>query len=165
MHTEWQNERKFVVTYLPVGLLKKARSMCMREGYLAIQSEHQVQISDCGGRYSMTIRRGKRLKIEETEIPLSAEQFQQMWPLTQHLRIEKSRYRVELVDHRLSLDVFGRHLQGLIMATALFDSEISRQQFTLPDYADFEVTHRREYQNEHLARVGMPASPALLNTY
>ncbi|MDC8830091.1 hypothetical protein [Alteromonas gilva] len=156
MRDQRLNERKFVITYLPEGLLRKKRSVCVREGYLTVHNERQVHISDYGGQYTMTIRQGKRLKVTEAEISLSDEQFNDLWPLTQHMRIEKSRYRIERLGYKLSVDVFRQHLEGLMLAAVEFDSEVDCRRFLAPDFTDFEVTHRREYQNEQLARLGMP---------
>ena len=37
-----------------------------------------------------------------------------------------------------------------------FDSEMSSRQFLPPDFAETEVTHKKEFQNVALARFGLP---------
>ncbi|MCP4864523.1 MAG: hypothetical protein GY897_11260 [Alteromonas sp.] len=46
-----------------------------------------------------------------------------------------------------------------------FDSEVNSRQFLPPDFAELEVTHQREYQNIHLARMGLPDALAMANAY
>lgn len=88
-----------------------------------------------------------------------------MWPLTQHMRVEKKRYRVGFFGHRLLLDVFTGHLAPLTLVEVTFDSEVNSRQFLPPDFAELEVTHRREYQHVHLARMGLPDAFAMANVY
>lgn len=165
MRADWEIERKFVVTYLPEGLLETRKPVLIRQGYIAAEGERQVRIRDEGGHYSMSVKQGFGLKRHDTQISVSAEQFNALWPLTQHMRVEKNRYRIDFFGHRLLLDVFTGHLEPLVLVEVEFDSEVHSRQFLPPDFAEMEVTHRREYQNVHLARMGLPDALALVNAY
>ncbi|GGF68040.1 CYTH domain-containing protein [Alteromonas lipolytica] len=165
MRADWEIERKFVVNYLPEGLLETRNPVSVRQGYIAAEGERHVRIRDEGGKYSMTIKQGFGLKRMDTRIMLSAEQFNELWPLTQHMRVEKKRYRIDFFGHRLVLDVFTGHLAPLVLVEVEFDSEVHSRQFLPPDFAELEVTHRREYQNVNLARMGLPDSLAMANAY
>jgi len=56
----------------------------------------------------------------------------------------------------LVVDIFVGNLAPLKLVEVEFDSEISSRQFLPPDFADLEVTHRKEFQNVALARYGLP---------
>ena len=146
MQTEWEFERKFVVSYVPEGLLDTRKSVVIRQGYLATERDKHIRIRDEGGHYTMTVKQGMGLKRRDTRIELNAAQFNDLWPLTQNMRVEKKRYRI---------DFFG-NLAPLKLVEVEFDSEISSRQFLPPDFADLEVTHRKEFQNVALARYGLP---------
>ncbi|MCP5011378.1 MAG: hypothetical protein GY942_15465, partial [Aestuariibacter sp.] len=53
MRAEWEIERKFVVTFLPEGLLDTRQPVKVRQGYISSDGERQVRILDEGGNYTM----------------------------------------------------------------------------------------------------------------
>ena len=163
MRADWEIERKFVVTYLPEELLETRKPVIVRQGYVTAEGDHHVRIRDEGGKFTMTVKQGFGLKRLDTEISISAEQFNDLWPLTQHMRVEKKRYRIGFCGHRLCLDVFSGHLAPLILVEVAFENEMQSRQFFPPDYAELEVTHRREYQHVNLARMGLPDALAMAN--
>lgn len=165
MQTDWQIERKFVVTYLPDGLLETSKPVVVKQGYIAAEGERQVNIKDEDGNFTMIVKKGVGLKRLDTKISISAEQFNDLWPLTQHMRVEKKRYRIEFFGQRLLLDIFTGHLDPLILLEVEFENEVHSRQFLPPQFAELEVTHRREYQNVQLARMGLPDALAMANAY
>jgi CYTH domain-containing protein len=156
MHTEWEFERKFIVTFVPDGLLDTRKPVSIRQGYLASEHDKHIRIRDEGGEYTMTVKQGVGLKRRDTRIELTESQFGDLWPLTQNMRVEKLRYRIDFYGVQLVFDVFTGNLSPLKLVEVEFDSEISSRQFLPPDFADVEVTHRREFQNVALARYGLP---------
>ena len=86
MQTEWEFERKFVVSYVPEGLLDTRKSVVIRQGYLATERDKHIRIRDEGGHYTMTVKQGMGLKRRDTRIELNAAQFNDLWPLTQNMR-------------------------------------------------------------------------------
>lgn len=165
MRTEWEIERKFVVTFVPEGLLETRQPVTIRQGYISTESDRHIHILDEGGKYTMTIDQGVGHKRQETQIAISAEQFDQLWPLTQNMRVENQRYRIGFFGHSLMFDVFEGHLSPLMMVEVEFDSAMNSRQFLPPDFAEFEVTHQREYQHIHLAKFGLPDSLALASCH
>ena len=165
MRAEWETERKFVVTGMPDGLLETRKSVPVRQGFLSSDGERHVKICDEGGIFTMMVKQGFGFKQQNTNVDISAEQFEQLWPLTKHMRVEKQRYRLGHMGHNLVLDVFAGHLAPLILVEVEFDSEMHSRQFLPPDFAEFEVTHRREYQLAHLAKCGLPDSLALMSCH
>ena len=156
MQTEWEFERKFVVSYVPEGLLDTRKSVVIRQGYLATERDKHIRIRDEGGHYTMTVKQGMGLKRRDTRIELNAAQFNDLWPVTQNMRVEKKRYRIDFFGDQLVVDIFVGNLAPLKLVEVEFDSEISSRQFLPPDFADLEVTHRKEFQNVALARYGLP---------
>ena len=168
MHTEWEFERKFIVTYVPDGLLDTRQPVSIRQGYLASEQDKHIRIRDEGGAFTMTVKQGLGLKRRDTCVDLTAEQFDDLWPLTQNMRVEKQRYRIDFYGVQLVFDVFTGNLSPLKLVEVEFDSEISSRQFLPPDFADVEVTHRKEFQNVALARFGLPdriITPSLTQTH
>ena len=80
MQTEWEFERKFVVSYVPEGLLDTRRSVVIRQGYLATERDKHIRIRDEGGHYTMTVKQGMGLKRRDTSLELNAAQFNDLWP-------------------------------------------------------------------------------------
>lgn len=156
MQTEWEFERKFMVTFVPEGLLDTRTPVDIRQGYLSCEPDKHICLRDEGGKFSMAVTQGIGLKHRDTRIELSASQFNDLWPLTQKMRVEKQRYRIDFYGAQLVIDVFTGTLAPLKLVEVEFDSEISSRQFLPPDFADIEVTHRKEFQNIALARFGLP---------
>ncbi len=156
-HSEWEIERKFVVSHIPDGLLEPRKFKEIRQGYLAFDSDKEIRIRDKSGKYTMTIKQGTGLKRLETQIELTAEQFEALWPLTMGFRVEKRRYDIKFLSHILSLDVYYGPLDSLVTAEVEFDNEQASKEFLPPDFAQREVTDNQEYKNVNLARFGMPA--------
>lgn len=95
MQTEWEFERKFLVSYVPEGLLDTRKPVAIRQGYLATEPDKHIRIRDEGGNYTMAVKQGIGLKRRDTRITLDSEQFADLWPLTQNMRVEKQRYRID----------------------------------------------------------------------
>lgn len=159
MHTAWEIERKFLVSYAPDGLLDTRKPVLIRQGYLAYDRDRHIRIRDEGGKFTMTVKQGFGLKRLDTEVLLSVDQFEDLWPLTETMRVEKQRYRINFFGNQLLFDVFRGHLSPLMLVEVEFDSEASSRQFLPPDFAELEVTQVEAYQNASLARYGLPDSP------
>lgn len=158
MHSTWEIERKFLVTYVPEGLLATRSPVKIRQGYLALDRDRHVRIRDIDGCYTMTVKQGFGLKRLETEIHLLADQFEQLWPLTESMRVEKLRYSIGFFGNSLLFDDFQGHLAPLKLVEVEFTDEVTSRQFVPPDFAECEVTAMEAYQNVNLARHGVPKS-------
>ena len=156
MQTEWEFERKFLVSFVPEGLLDTRKPVAIRQGYLATEPDKHIRIRDEGGNYTMAVKQGIGLKRRDTRITLNSEQFADLWPLTQNMRVEKQRYRIDFFGAQLVVDIFTGNLAPLKVVEVEFDSEMSSRQFLPPDFAETEVTHKKEFQNVALARFGLP---------
>ena len=67
MRAEWEIERKFVVTFLPEGLLDTRQPVKVRQGYISSDGERQVRILDEGGNYTMIISQGLDINVRIPE--------------------------------------------------------------------------------------------------
>ena len=156
MKVEGEFARKFLVSYVPEGLLEIRSPVLVRHGYLTSDAERYICVCDEGGSYSMTINQGIGGRRKHTTIALSDSQFSDLWPLTSHMQVEKERYRIAFFGDQLLIDVFKKSLAPLTMLEVQFDNESSCRQFLPPDFADIEVSHYREYTSMSLAKFGLP---------
>lgn len=109
------------------------------------------------GRSWLTVKSGAgRVRVEE-EIEIEPDRFERLWPLTEGLRIEKTRYEIDAGDGVvIELDVYTGDLDGLVTAEVEFDSEEAADAFAVPDWLGPDVTEDVRYKNQRLARDGAP---------
>ena len=151
-------ERKFLVKSLPAGLHGEKPIL---QGYLAHDEHMEVRIRQYGDKHFITVKEGGGLKRRETEVEISAQQFQALWPSTEGRRLEKVR---ALVDHgafRVEVDRYLGALAPLLVAEVEFSSVEESESFVKPDYLGREVTEVEAYKNLSLAMHGIPDGPAL----
>lgn len=150
-------ERKFLVTRAPDGL-DAIPGRELRQGYLALDGDVEVRLRDDDGTLrTLTVKGGHGLRRAETELPLSAEQFAGLWPLTERRRVDKRRHAIDLPGGLvLELDVYAGALAGLMTAEVEFASEAASAAFTPPAWLGAELTGDRRYANRSLAVQGLP---------
>jgi len=153
---ETEIERKFVVDKLPdPGQLAAPASI--DQGYLTASSDGtEVRLRRKGGRLCMTVKQGQGLSRLETEIALSGEQFEALWPHTEGRRVTKHRHEIPCGPHTIELDVFHGPLEGLLIAEVEFESIEQSEGFEPPAWFGEEVTEDARYQNRNLALHGRP---------
>lgn len=153
---ETEIERKFLVDNLPdAGILSAPTSI--DQGYLTAESgELEVRLRRKGDHYFQTIKQGQGLSRVQTEVALSREQFDAMWPHTEGRRVVKRRHEIPHGPHIIELDVFGGSLEGLLIAEVEFDSVDRAREFDPPEWFEEEVTDDARYQNRSLAMHGKP---------
>ena len=150
-------ERKFLVAERPSDL-EGWPSTAIEQGYLTVDQEGpEVRVRRRGGQAYLTVKSGGgRVRVEE-EIEIEPDRFERLWPLTEGLRIEKTRYEIQ-ADGGLviELDVYAGDLEGLVVAEVEFDSEEAADAFAAPDWLGPDVTEDARYKNQRLARDGAP---------
>jgi adenylate cyclase len=153
-------ERKYRVSAIP-DWLSECPSEEIEQGYVtsAAADETEVRVRRTGKQEVLTVKRGHGRVREETELALSAEQADELWPLTEGRRIRKRRYRVDRDGTTIEVDVFADELDGLALAEIEFPSEEASDAFEPPGWLGRELTGERDYSNEHLAEYGMPEEP------
>ena len=109
------------------------------------------------GRAYLTVKSGGgRVRVEE-EIEIEPDRFERLWPLTEGLRIEKTRYEIDAGDGLvIELDVYTGDLAGLVVAEVEFASEEAADGYAPPGWLGPDVTEDVRYKNQRLARDGAP---------
>ena len=148
-------ERKFLLPGLPDGV-EPAASAVLRQGYLVSGPDGSVRVRDADGAFTLTTKSGSGLAREETEIAITAEQFEQLWPATEGRRVEKHRHRIPAGALTYELDVFAGSLAGLSLVEVEFSSMAEAAAFVPPEWFGPEVTDDARYTNASLARDGLP---------
>ena len=153
MHNEI--ERKFLIPDPPPELEKHPLREIL-QGYIAITDDSEVRIRKKGEEYFLTVKTGEGLIRKETEIPISREQFEALWPLTENLRIEKKRYEIKYGKFLIELDLYSGLHSNLIVAEVEFQSEDESNSFIAPGWFGLEITDDERFKNKNLAIKGIP---------
>ena len=149
-----ERERTFLVADMPDLPDDGTR---IRQGYLAIDGDIQVRIRDREGvGRSLTVKGGRGGTRAEEEVPIDAERFDRLWPLTDGRRIEKTRYVIPVDGADAELDVFAGELTGLVLVEVELDSDDAMAGFEPPAWFGAEVTDDDRYSNASLANDGHP---------
>jgi adenylate cyclase len=145
-------ERKFLVSKLPGDLGREQR---IEQGYFQNSGDSNVgvRLRRIDGEESfLTIKGGTGIKRVEIELPLTSEQFEALWPLTEGKRLRKKRFKLPLSQGlKIDLDVYEGHLSELVTAEVEFPSEEEAAGFSSPPWFDREVTGDPAYLNYSLA--------------
>jgi len=117
----------------------------------------EVRVRRRDGRSWLTVKSGAgRVRVEE-EIEIEPERFDRLWPLTEGLRIEKTRYEIPAENGLvIELDVYNGDLDGLVTAEVEFGSEEAADAYAAPDWLGPDITEDVRYKNQRLARDGAP---------
>ena len=148
-------ERKFLIPDPPPDLDKLPYNEIL-QGYIVITDNTEVRIRKKGEEYYQTVKSGEGLIRKETEILITREQFQTLWPLTERLRIEKKRYEIEYGKFLIELDLYGGLHSNLIVAEVEFRSEAESNSFIAPEWFGLEITDDERFKNKNLALKGIP---------
>jgi adenylate cyclase len=152
--TSIERERKYLVAEMP-PLPPSGDSL--RQGYVATDGEVAVRVRESNAEHrTLTIKGGRGAVRTELEWPITREQFDALWALTDGRRIEKTRYRLPLGEHVAELDVFAGTLAGLVLVEVEFDSDAAMARFEPPRWFGDDVTDDRRYTNAALALDGAP---------
>ncbi len=152
-------ERKFLVEELPAEARSRLATR-LRQGYLSVgTAEVRVRSRD-DLTHRLTVKSAGGLTRTEVELPLTPEQFEELWPLVQS-SVQKSRTLYEVDGRTAEIDVYTGKLDGLVVAEIEFPSEAEANAFTPPSWFGTEVTDDPRYRNSALAAaVAPPQLPA-----
>jgi adenylate cyclase len=141
-------ERKFAVEGLPEEV-QQSRGSTIRQGYLSIEPV-ETRIRSRDGTHELTLKSVGGLRRTEVNLPLTAAQFDELWPFVERV-IEKTRRVIDLDGYDVEVDVYTGKLEGLVVAEVEFSSEQDAADFTPPPWFGREVTDDRRYRNAALA--------------
>ena len=149
-------ERKFLVKEMPRGL-GDYRASEIIQGYLtATEDDNEIRVRKKGDRYYETVKSRKGLMRKEIEFEIGEKVFNALWPLTEGMRVEKTRYDIPYGGLLIELDVYSGGLKGLVVAEVEFQSVEESEMFTPPAWLGREITGDARYSNAHLAHHGKP---------
>ncbi|MDX2379784.1 MAG: CHAD domain-containing protein [Acidimicrobiia bacterium] len=152
-----ERERKFLVGEVPE---LHENGVELRQGYLAVDGAVSVRVRAAAERgCTLTVKGGRGAVRAELEWPISQDEFEAAWTITDDRRVHKTRYELPTNGHVVELDVFEGELAGLVFAEVEFDSDQALQQFEPPDWFGREVTDDERYTNAMLATAGRPPEP------
>lgn len=146
-------ERKFLIDKPPADYDRYPNKEII-QGYIVITDGMEVRIRKKGKDYFQTIKTGRGLVREETEIEITRDQFNKLWKLTENRRIEKRRYEIEYEGVLIELDFYGGILDSLIVAEVEFGSDSQSAAFSPPEWFGREITEDEKFKNKQLALQG-----------
>ena len=153
--TELEIERKFLIRELPKGL-DLERSEKIQQGYIALTPDsREVRVRRKGEYCYITVKVGKGLTREETEVILSEQQFAALWPTTQLFQLEKTRHFLDYADHTIEIDQYEGKLAPLLVAEVEFKSIEDSENFVQPKWFSREITDDLTFSNYNLASGGL----------
>lgn len=147
-------ERKFLLD-VPPAIIEGHIPTRIRQGYLAITDDTEVRVRSRGDDRLLTVKGGRGMVRREATIPLTVEQFDELWALTAGRRVSKRRWVVPYGAVELEIDVFDEELEGLVIVEVEFASEQASAAFVAPDWFGREVTDDHRYRNAALAMEGL----------
>ncbi len=149
-------ERKFLVNEIPEDLYKYPSNV-ISQGYLEVtDDETEIRIRRKEDRFFKTVKSGRGLERKEIETKIGSEAYNEEWPKTAGMRIEKRRYEIPYERHVIELDIYLGDLAGLVVAEVEFKSVEESARFVPPNWFDSEVTDDKRYSNRNLAVHGRP---------
>ena len=140
-------ERKFKVEALPEHLLGSGSAI--QQGYLSVEPV-EIRLRAQDGGHELTVKSLGGLRRVEVTLPLTPEQFDELWPLAMAF-VEKTRHRAKLDDAVAELDIYGGKLEGLLVVEVEFGSEEQARSFAPPDWFGDEITNDSRFRNAALA--------------
>jgi adenylate cyclase len=144
-------ERKFLVNDLPEDV-RASPATHIRQGYLSVEpAEVRIRSRD-DTSHELTVKSVGGLSRAEVNLPLTPDQFEELWPLVQR-SIEKDRTPYEVDGGTAEVDVYRGRLAGLVVAELEFPSEAEAAAFVPPAWFGTEVTTDPRYRNAALAGI------------
>jgi CYTH domain-containing protein len=154
-------ERRFLVVEPPA--LAALAYVDIAQGYLALgDGGGEVRVRQAGERRTLTVKSGFGLVRRETEIELTAAQYEALWPATLSCRLEKRRYTFPADGRKFEVDVYGGDLNGLIVAEIEFESVEASRSFLAPSWCVCEVTEDDRFRNRSILALTPDGLRALL---
>jgi adenylate cyclase len=146
-------ERKFLVREMPA--FAGAERVVIDQGYL-VPGENGIEVRLRGTESAqvLTVKRksaANAIEREEYNVPLTAEQWSELWPLTAGRRLRKERFKIPHGSLTLELDVYRGRNEGFAVVEVEFENVEKAREFAPPEWFGREVTGEAEFSNPCLA--------------
>ncbi|MBY8974499.1 CYTH domain-containing protein [Rhodobacteraceae bacterium NNCM2] len=154
-------ERKFLVLDMPD--LGAAKQHVIRQGYVTSPSDSvEVRLRQMDEQFFLCVKSGEGVVRTERETPITAAQFDALWPTTEGQRLEKTRWKGQLgAGLVFELDLYSGALEGLKTVEVEFPSEAEAFAFKPPEWFGADVTSDKRYKNKTLAIKGLASIQAI----
>ena len=142
-------ERKFLVNNEELEFIKTHRGIRIEQAYIQNEKDRTVRLRTKGDKAFLTIKSGTTtLSRDEFEYQIPVEDALAMMDAMELKTLTKTRYEIELNQHKWEVDVFEGKLEGLIIAEIELRSE--DEYFDKPTWLREEVTFDSNYLNANL---------------
>jgi len=142
-------ERKFLVNNEELEFIKTHRGIRIKQAYIQNKKDRTVRLRTKGDKAFLTIKSGTTtLSRDEFEYQIPVEDALAMMDAMELKTLTKTRYEIELNQHKWEVDVFEGKLEGLILAEIELRSE--DEYFDKPTWLGEEVTFDSNYLNANL---------------
>jgi adenylate cyclase len=144
-------ERKWLAGALPVEVAER-QGTTIEQGYLTSGRDGpEVRVRRRGDRCTLTVKGAGDLARTEVELPLSAPEFEALWPLTEGRRVVKTRV-VHPLANALVAEVDRFEDRTLVLVEVEFARVEQAREFVPPEWFGRDVTGEAAYRNRNLAR-------------
>jgi CYTH domain-containing protein len=143
-------ERKFLLPHLPADL-ETHPHYDIEQGYLAMDENAETRLRRSDKERCLTVKQRARVGRQEINLPLTEEQWNALWPMTDGRRVYKRRYEVPHGDVLIEIDVYQRKNAGLAVAEVEFPSGEAAEAFVAPEWFGRDVSGEAAYRNTVLA--------------
>ncbi|MGN1318804.1 MAG: CYTH domain-containing protein [Lachnospirales bacterium] len=147
-------ERKFLVKSLPEEI-KNCKKLHIKQAYISTNPTIRLRQQD--DEYILTVKGFGTMKKVEYELPLTKEQFDNLWKKSEGNVIIKTRHKIPLDNNLIAeLDIYEGNLDGFMNVEVEFSSTKEAILFNPPTWFGQEVTQNKEYSNASLSKFGIP---------
>jgi CYTH domain-containing protein len=144
--------RKFLVGELP-KTFQLGQGQTVENGYLCVEKDGpEIFIRRTDDAAMLCVRTDSALEHSETQVALTPEQVQVLWPLTESRRARRVSYRFTIGDIPMSLDKYEGRLNWLRIAEAEFKGRRAAEDFIAPPWLYREITDIIAYRNSNLSK-------------
>jgi adenylate cyclase len=142
-------ERKFLVNNEELEFIKTYRGIRIEQAYIQNEKDRTVRLRTKGDKAFLTIKSGTTtLSRDEFEYQIPVEDALAMMDAMELKTLTKTRYEIELNQHKWEVDIFEGKLEGLIIAEIELKTE--DEYFQKPTWLREEVTFDSNYLNANL---------------
>ena len=149
-----ETERKFLLKDWPAKF-RKPEGVYIKQGYIAWEDAVEVRIRQKGDGFFLAVKHGAGLQRKEWEIPLSGQQFDDLWETTEGKRLEKTRYTIRHNKIIYEIDEYHGRFKGLWVVEVEFADSSAAGRFIPPDWFGVEVTFDPRFKNRSIASRNM----------
>lgn len=149
-------ERRFLLRDLPQGVAAETKEV-LHLGCLSAGGNREVFVGRRGRERFLLEREGRLRLRRESEVPLGARGFEELWRLTEGSQIRKTTRAACVKGLDFRIETVERGGEGISIATVGFPGQAAAASFVPPVFFGVEITGLEEFSDAHLALHGLPS--------